>query len=647
MADDDSTTLKRAKKSKHKKKRQRDNDEDRKAKKKHKKEKKKLKKESIDDGDDTSVTAKKAKKAAKKAKKEKKRKQKELDEKIVSSSAIEFYPDGLKTLQLAKNQEDEKQKAAAAVAEAKAAAAAEEKGQSAANSANNITLLLFYQYVEPCWDDDQFQVALKFVTDQGNKYGLTGRMRVAKEGLNCTLTGSHDGIRNWCAALRTFDGGRSKIDQVTGETITEFAKTEFKLTDDLPPKQRFPKLHAFEVVEIVNYGLAGNRAPEIAKYGGTHLEPEDYNNKMCEKDTVIIDVRNHYEANIGRFNPPEGGAKMIDPMMRKSTEFPIWLDKPETKEMLRGKQVLMYCTGGVRCERASALLKQKIETEDDTKSLGIKGVYQLQGGIDKYFKQFPEGGLWKGKNYVFDKRFSHAPPKVEAVDRTKKVLGDDEVAKVENVVDGIPSSAADEILGACEGCSKPWDMYRGKRRCPTCGVPSLICRECFDKDKFGVKKLGRDVRCDLCITEDVRNKQQLREREEREMKEYENNIKQKLGEKYEPYMQRKHAITRKPKANPERITRLFLKNMCAKQMDEEKLLEFLHPAKVTHIQWLTDRNTGAFYGSAFIEVKTAEDAGSVLAANGMTVLGRRMTVKYQKPDEKSIWPVPGTEVGVE
>ena len=268
MADDDSTTLKRAKKSKHKKKRQRDNDEDRKAKKKHKKEKKKLKKESIDDGDDTSVTAKKAKKAAKKAKKEKKRKQKELDEKIVSSSAIEFYPDDLKTLQLAKNQEDEKQKAAAAAAEAKAAAAAEEKEQSAANSVNNITLLLFYQYVEPCWDDDQFQVALKFVTDQGNKYGLTGRMRVAKEGLNCTLTGSHDGIRNWCAALRTFDGGRSKIDQVTGETITEFAKTEFKLTDDLPPKQRFPKLHAFEVVEIVNYGLAGSRAPEIAKYGG-------------------------------------------------------------------------------------------------------------------------------------------------------------------------------------------------------------------------------------------------------------------------------------------------------------------------------------------------------------------------------------------
>lgn len=264
MGDDDSVE-KKAKKSKHKMKRQRDTDEERKAKKKHKKEKKKLKKETIDDSDGDSVAAKKAKKAAKKAKKEKARKQKELDEKIVSSSAIEFYPDDLKTLQLAKNQEEEKQKAAAVAAAETAAAAAEKKEQSAAN---NITLLLFYQYVEPCWDDDQFQNALKFVTDQGNKYGLTGRMRVAKEGLNCTLTGSHDGIRNWCAALRTFDGGRSKIDKITGEKITEFAKTEFKLTDDLPPKQRFPKLHAFEVVEIVNYGLAGSRAPEIAKYGG-------------------------------------------------------------------------------------------------------------------------------------------------------------------------------------------------------------------------------------------------------------------------------------------------------------------------------------------------------------------------------------------
>lgn len=193
----------------------------------------------------------------------------------------------------------------------------------------------------------------------------------------------------------------------------------------------------------------------------------------------------------------------------------------------------------------------------------------------------------------------------------------------------------------------PKDMYRGKRRCPTCGVPSLICRDCFEADKSGTKKLGRDVRCDLCVAEDVRNKRDLREREERETKEYEEKLKRKLGtEGYEPPTQRKHAVTRKPKPNPDRVTRLFLKNMCAKQTDEASLLEFLHPARVTHIQWLTDRNTGKFYGSAFIETKTPEDAGSVLALDGAVALGRRIKVKYQKADEKDVWPIPGTEVTV-
>jgi predicted sulfurtransferase len=341
---------------------------------------------------------------------------------------------------------------------------------------------------------------------------------------------------------------------------------------------------------------------------------------------------------------------MIDPMMRKSTEFPVWLDKPETKEMLRGKQVLMYCTGGVRCERASALLKQKMETEEDTKELGIKGVYQLQGGIDKYFKQYPEGGLWKGKNYVFDKRFAHAPPAVEAVGQTIKKLADEvDATKPEIKVKGetksvaIPVSAAEEILSKCEACLKPWDMYRGKRRCPTCGVPSLICKECFEADKAGTKKL-KEVRCDLCVAEDIRNKRDLRAREEKEMKQYEQKLKSKLDDNYEPPIQRKHAITRKPKPNPERITRLFLKNMCAKQMDEEKLLEFLQPARVTHIQWLTDRNTGKFYGSASIEVKTAEDAGSVLALDGSFVLGRRIRIKYQQTSSKDVWPPPNTKI---
>eukprot|EP00804_Cyclotella_cryptica_P022233 CCRYP_017941-RC/>CCRYP_017941-RC protein AED:0.12 eAED:0.12 QI:0/0.66/0.5/1/0.66/0.5/4/1216/378 len=305
---------------------------------KDKKRKRSVESSPDDDGSSSSDAKEKRKKHKKKHKKAKRKERhessadqktkQEMDEKIVSSSAIEFYPKPLKSALGIADQPTKK-------TTAHSNGITDTSSSPITDKVITITLLLFYQYVEPPWDEAQFQNALSFPEE---KHNLTGRMRVAREGLNCTLTGSPEGIRQWCADLRGFDGGRGKIDPDTGEKVTEFARTEFKLTDDLPLKQKFPKLHAFEVVELVNYGLAGKRAPEIAKHGGTHLEPEDYHRKMCEKDTVIIDVRNHYEANIGRFDPPEGGAKMIDPMMRKSTEFPVWLDKKETKEMLRGNR---------------------------------------------------------------------------------------------------------------------------------------------------------------------------------------------------------------------------------------------------------------------------------------------------------------------
>mmetsp|Transcript_1941 Transcript_1941/g.5631 ORF Transcript_1941/g.5631 Transcript_1941/m.5631 type:complete len:296 (-) Transcript_1941:18-905(-) len=105
------------------------------------------------------------------------------------------------------------------------------------------TLCLFYQYVEPLWDVPTYHTAKEFAEAAGQKHGITGRMRVAREGLNCTLTGSYQGIRAWCREMRTF-GDRD-----------EFKKTEFKITDHLPRGQLFPKLNAFEVTEIVNYGF--------------------------------------------------------------------------------------------------------------------------------------------------------------------------------------------------------------------------------------------------------------------------------------------------------------------------------------------------------------------------------------------------------
>eukprot|EP00557_Chaetoceros_sp_GSL56_P003025 CAMPEP_0176490524 /NCGR_PEP_ID=MMETSP0200_2-20121128/7920_1 /TAXON_ID=947934 /ORGANISM="Chaetoceros sp., Strain GSL56" /LENGTH=609 /DNA_ID=CAMNT_0017887843 /DNA_START=152 /DNA_END=1977 /DNA_ORIENTATION=- len=462
---------------------------------------------------------------------------------------------------------------------------------------NSTTLLLFYQYIEPVLDEESFKDLLHHVETMGEAHGITGRMRVAHEGLNCTLTGSYEDVRSWCKSLRDYKDGKY------------FGETEFKLTDNLPNGQAFPKLHAFKVEEIVNYGLAGVKAPSI-HMTGVHLEPKDYHQKMMEEETVIIDVRNHYEAAIGKFQPPPTGAQYIDPMMRKSTEFPIWLDKPETKEMLRGKQVLMYCTGGVRCERASALLRTKMEMEEDTKALGIKGVYQLQGGIDKYFRDFPEGGWWRGKNYVFDKRFAHAPPVIETLEREVKK----EEKGIGKVFVEIPSSAKEKLqaLGNCEACKKPWDKYRGKRRCPTCGVPSLICKECHDADANGIRKLDRSIRCDLCVKEGITSKQQIREREEKEMEQYEKKLREIYGFELPKKKKRNaHDVENIPKRhksapNPDNITRLFIKNLCAKRVDQKELCE-LFPG-ITHVEWIMDKKSGNWYGSVFVEMATAEDA---------------------------------------
>jgi predicted sulfurtransferase len=473
---------------------------------------------------------------------------------------------------------------------------------------HDVTLLLFYQYVEPPWDSDTYHSILKEMQHLGDSLHLTGRMRVAKEGLNCTLTTcTHDSILQYCKALRR---------------KPEFKETEFKLTRDLPHAQAFPSLKVMPVTELVHYGLVGEKAPPM-EYTGVHLQPRDYHDKMEEDNTVVIDVRNHYEAAIGHFAPPGGAAnKWLDPKMRKSTEFPLWLDKQTTKEKLKGKQVLMYCTGGVRCERASALLKYKMETDPSIKDLGIQGVYQLQGGIDKYFKQFPNGGHWAGKNYTFDKRFAHAPPKA------KKEQGGDET-----------------VMGKCEACHKPWDMYRGKRRCPTCGVPSLICRECFQADKDGIRKLDRNIRCTLCVEENVTSKAQLKQREQQELEEYESKQAEK-GIKIQRTKTDKsrgdgHA-PRGPAPNPNGVTRLLLKNMCRKSMDEATLMETI--PGITHIVWRTDRKTRQFFGSGWVEMATPEDASVAVGMSGIRVVNRPLYISYESPDGKDAWPPPSSKV---
>eukprot|EP00980_Cylindrotheca_fusiformis_P009459 scaffold2068_cov96-Cylindrotheca_fusiformis.AAC.15 len=245
-----------------------------------------------------------------------------------------------------------------------------------------------------------------------------------------------------------------------------------------------------------------------------------------------------------------------------------------------------------------------METDPDIQSLNIQGVYQLQGGIDKYFKEFPDGGYWKGKNYVFDKRFSHAPP----------------------------ISKEEEIMGQCESCHKPWDMYRGKRRCPTCGVPSLICRDCFVAEKESGKKI-KAIRCDLCVEQGITSKHELRKKDQRLIEEYESKMAEKglLA-----------ATTAGRAPNPNQVTRLHLKNMCKKNTTEESLCAVL--PGITHIVWRTARGE-TFLGQGWVEMATPDDAARAVFQDGkLKMFGRPLYISYQPPDGKDVWPPPNSKV---
>jgi predicted sulfurtransferase len=217
---------------------------------------------------------------------------------------------------------------------------------------------------------------------------------------------------------------------------------------------------------------------------GIHLSPQDFHQRLLQPNTVVVDVRNHYEAVLGRFDGQEQHvqqeqvqtnkkkndddeqnnnsqvAKYVDPKLRKSTDFTTWLAQESTKEQLKDKQVLLYCTGGVRCERASAYVNQQFKDK-------IQGVYQLQGGVEHYLQQFPDGGLWRGKNFVFDKR--------EAMS-AQNTNGDGGVVKKHSKQE---QKENDAIQTHCCLCETPWDRYVGKKKCDTCGVPVFVCDSCL------------------------------------------------------------------------------------------------------------------------------------------------------------------------
>jgi predicted sulfurtransferase len=195
---------------------------------------------------------------------------------------------------------------------------------------SNSTLLLFYAYVQPPWSPRERAQAVAFTQEALASRGCSGRLRVALEGFNGTLTGPAAGVRGFCDALRAYDA-------------RHFGSVDFKLVDGLADNKAFRSLKVWPVDELVTYGLRGAAEAEAPlSRGGTHLSPQAFEDMARSvPGAVIIDVRNANETAIGAFAPPAGGATVLDPRMRRSTEFPAWVEAHAAE--LRERPAVLMC----------------------------------------------------------------------------------------------------------------------------------------------------------------------------------------------------------------------------------------------------------------------------------------------------------------
>jgi len=202
--------------------------------------------------------------------------------------------------------------------------------------------------------------------------GIKGTLLMAREGINGTIAGTASGIDTVLAAIRAIPG----LDGL-----------EIKLSS--AAAMPFYRLKVRVKAEIVTMGL-----PDLAMaMRGTHVPPAEWNALIDDPDTVVIDTRNDYEVAVGSFK------RAIDPGTRHFRDFPDWFRANREALFARGgaPKVAMFCTGGIRCEKATAFLKAE----------GIENVFHLQGGILKYLEDVPaQASRWQGECFVFDERVS-------------------------------------------------------------------------------------------------------------------------------------------------------------------------------------------------------------------------------------------------
>ena len=202
-----------------------------------------------------------------------------------------------------------------------------------------------------------------------NANQVKGTLLLASEGINGTIAGDQEGIDNVLNWLK-FDPRLADLTaKFSFDTENPFYRTKVKLKK-----------------EIVTMGVEGIDPNRVV---GTYVKPKDWNALISDPEVLLVDTRNDYEISIGTFE------NAVDPKTTNFREFPAYVK--ENLDPAKHKKVAMFCTGGIRCEKSTAYLKEQ----------GFDEVYHLEGGVLKYLEEVPEEEtMWKGECFVFDNRVS-------------------------------------------------------------------------------------------------------------------------------------------------------------------------------------------------------------------------------------------------
>jgi UPF0176 protein len=249
---------------------------------------------------------------------------------------------------------------------------------------------------------------------------LKGRILISKHGINGTLGGDMENLKKYVSQTKQYPG---------------FKKIDFKWSDGTGSD--FPRLSVKERDELVAFGVADEIKVDASGVigGGEHLTPKQVHELVDERgdEVVFFDGRNAYEAKVGRFK------NAVVPDVKTTHDFISEIESGKF-DSLKEKPIVTYCTGGIRCEILSAVMKKR----------GFKEVYQIAGGIVRYGEIYGDAGYWEGSLYTFDGRMT-----VDFSDRAN-------------------------MIGECDLCGSPTKKFQNCAE-PSCHHLYLLCEKCSSR----------------------------------------------------------------------------------------------------------------------------------------------------------------------